>query len=77
MSANSVGVVDPATGAIDDEVTDVPTPTRVAASEDAIWVTSTDGNSVTHIDADSHDSETSSPSATGLRVSPTAPATSG
>ena len=32
LSANSVGVVDPATGAIDDETTDVPTPTRVAAS---------------------------------------------
>ena len=42
LSANSVGVVDPATGAIDDEVSDVPTPTRVAAGEDAIWVTSSD-----------------------------------
>ncbi|MEP6909454.1 MAG: ABC transporter substrate-binding protein [Actinomycetota bacterium] len=55
LSANSVGVVNPASGAIDDEISDVPTPTRVAASDDAIWVTSTDTNSVSRIDATSHE----------------------
>src|SRR5262245_37360484 len=33
LSANSVGAVDPATGAIVNEITDVPTPTRIAAGE--------------------------------------------
>ena len=36
LSANSLGIVDPTTGSIDDEVSSLPTPTRVAASEDAI-----------------------------------------
>jgi YVTN family beta-propeller protein len=53
LSANSVGIVNPATGAIDDEIADVPTPTRVAASDDAIWVTSADTNSVSRIDVSS------------------------
>ena len=55
LSANSVGVVNPATGAIDDEVSEVPTPTRVAASDDAIWVTSADTNSVSRIDVSSNE----------------------
>jgi YVTN family beta-propeller protein len=55
LSANSVGIVDAASGAIDDEVSDLPTPTRVAASEDAIWVTSSDTNSVSRIDSNSHE----------------------
>jgi YVTN family beta-propeller protein len=50
LSGNSVGIVNAATGAIDGEVSEVPTPTRVAASEDAIWVTSADTNSVYQID---------------------------
>jgi YVTN family beta-propeller protein len=54
LSADSVGVVDPATGAIETEVTDVPAPTRVASGGNAIWVTSADGNSVSRIDAGTH-----------------------
>ena len=55
LSGDSVGIVNAATGAIDGEVSDVPTPTRVAASEDAIWVTSADTNSVYRIDASSNE----------------------
>ncbi|MEK6274647.1 MAG: ABC transporter substrate-binding protein [Actinomycetota bacterium] len=55
LSANSVGIVNPSNGSIEDEVTDLPTPTRVAAGEGAIWVTSTDTNSVSRIDASSHE----------------------
>jgi YVTN family beta-propeller protein len=55
LSANSVGVVDPASGAIEDEILDIQTPTRIAAGEDAIWVTSSQANSVYRIDADSHE----------------------
>jgi hypothetical protein len=40
LSANSVGVVDPASGALVDQVADVPPPSRVAAGANAIWVTS-------------------------------------
>jgi YVTN family beta-propeller protein len=54
LSANSVGIDNPGTGAIDDEVSDVPTPTRVAAGDGAIWVTSSDTNSISRIDANSH-----------------------
>src|SRR6266545_3405374 len=55
LSGNSVGIVNAATGAIDGEVSDVPTPTRVASGDDAIWVTSADTNSVYRIDANSHE----------------------
>ena len=55
LSANSVGVVNPATGAIDDEVSDVPTPTRVASAGNSIWVTSSETNSVSCIGAESHE----------------------
>src|SRR6266508_5772731 len=54
LSANSVGIVDATSGSIDDEISDVPTPTRVTAGEEAIWVTSSDTNSVSRIDANSH-----------------------
>jgi YVTN family beta-propeller protein len=53
LSANSVGVVDSATGAIVDQVLDVPTPARVAAGANAIWVTSSQANTVSRIDASS------------------------
>src|SRR6266545_355805 len=55
LSGNSVGIVNAATGAIDGEVSDVPTPTRVASGDDAIWVTSADTNTVSRIDANSHE----------------------
>ena len=55
LGANSLGIVDAKSGAINDEVSDVPTPTRVAGGEDMIWVTSSDTNSVSRIDADSHE----------------------
>ncbi len=55
LSANSVGIVNASNGSIEDEVTDLPTPTSVAAGEGAIWVTSTDTNSVSRIDASSHE----------------------
>jgi YVTN family beta-propeller protein len=51
MSANSVGIIDPSSGAIVDEVADIPSPTRVASGEGAIWVTSSQANSVYRIDA--------------------------
>ena len=51
MSANSIGVINPSSGAIVDEVADLPTPTRVASGEGAIWVTSSQTNSVQRIDA--------------------------
>jgi peptide/nickel transport system substrate-binding protein len=53
LSANSVGVVNPASGAIVDDVADVPTPTRVAGGANAIWVASSQANSVSRIDASS------------------------
>ncbi len=55
LAANSVGIVDAKSGSIDDEVSDLPTPTRLAASENAVWVTSSDTNSVSRIDASSHE----------------------
>jgi peptide/nickel transport system substrate-binding protein len=54
LGANSVGIVDTASGDIQSEVSDVPTPTRVASGAKAIWVSSSQDNSVSRIDADSH-----------------------
>ena len=54
LSANSVGIVDPTNGSIVGEVTDVPAPTSVASSGNAIWVTSSNTNTVSRIDANSH-----------------------
>jgi len=55
LAGNSVGIVDATSGSIDDEVSDVPAPTRVAAGANGIWVTSSDTNTVSRIDADSHE----------------------
>jgi peptide/nickel transport system substrate-binding protein len=54
LDANSVGIVDPASGDIQSEVADVPAPTRATAGANAIWVTSTQGNTVSRIEMDSH-----------------------
>src|ERR1051326_2965167 len=54
IGANSIGIVDAASGSIDDQVSDVPTPTRVASGAGAIWVTSSAANSVSRVDAGSH-----------------------
>src|SRR5207244_12562339 len=50
LDGNSLGIIDAMSGSIDDEVSSLPTPTRVAAGDDAIWVTSADTNSVSRID---------------------------
>jgi YVTN family beta-propeller protein len=54
LSADSVGIVDPATGDIQGEVPDVPAPARLVSGANAIWVTSSQDNSVSRIDAESH-----------------------
>jgi YVTN family beta-propeller protein len=50
IDGNAVGVVDTATGNIDSEVADVPTPSRITSGADSIWVTSAQDNSVSRID---------------------------
>jgi YVTN family beta-propeller protein len=55
LSANSVGIVDAASGDIEREVTDMPAPSRITSGAGAIWVTSAQGNSVARIDVNSHE----------------------
>jgi YVTN family beta-propeller protein len=55
VDANSVGVVDPSSGAIVADVPDVPTPTRMTSGARAIWVTSSPENNVYRIDPESHE----------------------
>src|SRR6266536_5963800 len=54
LNGNSVGVVDPVTLTIDDEVSGAITPGRVASGAGAIWVASSGSNNVYRIDASSH-----------------------
>ena len=51
MTANSVGVINPSSGAIVDEVADIPSPARVTSGGGAVWVTSSQSNSVYRLDA--------------------------
>ena len=50
VDANAVGLVGSGTGKISAEVPVGETPTHIAVGEDAIWVTNTDGDSVSRID---------------------------
>ena len=50
VDANSVGLVDPATGKLADEVPVGATPSHIAVGEGAIWVTNADGDTVSRID---------------------------
>jgi YVTN family beta-propeller protein len=50
VSANAVGVIDPGGGEVSDQTRLADAPTGVAASTNAIWVTSPDANVVSRID---------------------------
>ena len=50
VDANAVGLIDPKTDRIAANVPVGATPTHIAVSADAIWVTNADGNSVSRID---------------------------
>jgi YVTN family beta-propeller protein len=50
VDANALGLIDPATGKISDEVQVGATPTRIAVGEGAVWVTNADDHTVSRID---------------------------
>jgi len=50
VDANAVGLIDPATGKISQEVQVGATPTQVAVGEGAVWVTNADDHTVSRID---------------------------
>jgi YVTN family beta-propeller protein len=54
IQANAVGVVNPATGDIQSEVADIAAPTRITSGANAIWVSSSQENTISRIDANSH-----------------------
>ena len=69
VAPNALGVIDTRNGGIAKQIPVGPAPGAVAATPDAIWVTNTDGNSVSRVDPGPAASGRRCPSAAGRSVS--------